>query len=440
MDEIITRSKNYTSELEYYAIGAICIEPEALKHAGGLVADDFTIVPCREIYRAAMEAYVSGKPFDAALATVPIQDKVENPAEFVAKCMEATGGTIWNFETHAAMIHMEAELRRLKSSAWNAIQSCDDGMELAATLMQACRDHMTGKSGKMRSMLELMDEAADTLFEGKQPKRVDTGFPKLDSLLMGLRPGNLVILAARPGVGKSAFAQDIAENVARRGQKTVIYSMEMKGDELSERWISKASAVSMNSILRRQFNPDEVRRVSDGCNVLSTLPIFVCDESNVSPERIRRDMINMDGVELVIVDYVGLMESGAGKKGYENRNLELGAISRGLKKLAVELNIPILMLSQLNREIDDKTQPELRHLRDSGELEQNANKILFLWNIDEDERRVGVSVAKNRQGRKGVVQMIFDSEHMAFAECAYDVDIPKDTKERKRRRWDDKDD
>ena len=162
----------------------------------------------------------------------------------------------------------------------------------------------------------------------------------------------------------------------------------------------------------------------DAANVLSSLPIIVNDETNVAPSKVRTEALEIGDAELIIVDYVGLMESDGGKRAKENRNLELGSISRDLKKLAGELDIPVLMLCQLNRDVDEMTMPELRHLRDSGELEQNANKILFLWKIDEDLQTVGVSVAKNRQGKKGIVQMLFDGEHMRFLERYEDLSLP----------------
>ena len=124
--------------------------------------------------------------------------------------------------------------------------------------------------------------------------------------------------------------------------------------------------------------------MNDAASYLYGLPIIVNDEANVSPAKVRSTAVEISDLELIIVDYVGLMESDGGKRAKENRNLELGSISRDLKKLAAELQIPIIMLCQLNREIDDETMPELRHLRDSGELEQNANKIIFIWNLDKD--------------------------------------------------------
>lgn len=438
MDELLGMTIPRNTQAEMAVIGSLLVDPRCARSViKELLADDFYSKVNRDAYEVMQTMYAAGEPIDPITVMGKINERGvydENIEQYLADAMKLTP-TAANAAEYARIVKETAALRRIKEKASEAIVSGENSAELANALIKICRDNLSGGSGKMRSMLELMNESADTLFNGAEPKKIDTGFQRLDALLMGLRPGNLVILAARPGVGKSAFAQDIAENVAKKGKKIVIYSMEMKGDELSERWIAKTSGVEMDSILKRKFEESEIKKISDSFEYLSALPISVCDEANVSPDRVRRDMMNMDGVEMVIVDYVGLMEANDRKKGFESRNLELGAISRELKKLAVELDIPILMLCQLNREIDDKQQPGLRHLRDSGELEQNANKVIFLWNIDEDSQTVGVSVAKNRQGRKGIVQMHFDSAHMRFTEMEYDMDLPE-AKERRRRRWD----
>jgi replicative DNA helicase len=420
-------------------IGAMLIDSRCVPDvAATLTADDFYDTLNQNIYEAMYVMHSAGEAIDPVTVIEQMRTRgtyTEDCEKYMSDVMRVTP-TAANVLSYADIVKDRAVLRRLKAQAWDAIQNCENGMEMAATLMQISRDHTQGKTGKIHSMAELMNSMADIMFTG-QAKRLDTGFKKLDYLLMGMRPGNLVILAARPGVGKSAFAQDIAENIAGRGKKVVIYSMEMKWDELSERWLSKTAKVPMDSIIQRKFSEDDVRSIVDGFQYLSKLPIYVCDEANVSPEKVRNDMINVDGLDLIIVDYVGLMEASGKKKGFENRNLELGQISRELKKLAVELNIPILMLCQLNREIDDETKPEMRHLRDSGELEQNANKIMFLWNFDKETKTVGVSVSKNRQGKTGVVQMVFDSEYMHFFEREQDIEPPSKSARSGGKRWED---
>jgi replicative DNA helicase len=319
-------------------------------------------------------------------------------------------------------LHQAAEEIRLFHAVQDALSECD-AKDLPSELIRIGQDAVRGSLGKRRTMQELVMQ----LFEGFSSgptRRLDTGFQKLDGYLMGMRPGNLVILAARPGVGKSAFAMQIAENVAKAGKKVIVYSMEMKGEELTERLIANHSGVPMDHIIQHEFEKADWQKMTDAANELYKLPIIVNDEANVAPSKVRTEALEIGDAELIVVDYVGLMESDGGKRAKENRNLELGSISRDLKKIAAELEIPVLMLCQLNRDVDEMTMPELRHLRDSGELEQNANKILFLWKIDEEQQTVGVSVAKNRQGKKGIVQMLFDGEHMRFLERYEDIPMP----------------
>lgn len=421
----------YKNRLEQHVIGALLIEPRMVKDVMGfLTASDFSYKSCAAVYAFALDKYTKGEAFDPVIAMESVAGLEADPQKFLADCMTITGGTWVNGTKHAELLHQAADDIRLYHSVQQALDNCD-GKELPAELMRIAQDANKGRLGKRRSMQELVSQ----LFEGfdKGPsKRLDTGFKRLDGLLMGFRPGNLIILAARPGVGKSAFAMQMAENMAKAGKKVLVYSLEMSGDELSERWMAKTSGVQMDHIIQHEFDDKDWPRMSEAAQYLYTLPIIVNDESNVSPAKVRTEALEISDLECIIVDYVGLMESDGGKRAKENRNLELGSISRDLKKLAAELEIPIVMLCQLNREIDDETQPELRHLRDSGELEQNANKILFIWNIDKEEETVGVSVAKNRQGKKGVVQMFFQSDYMRFVERERDHELPTVSKSKRK--------
>lgn len=413
----------YKQRLEISVIGSIMIEPRVIKEMiGFLNASDFDMKPCAAVYAWAMDRYGSGEPIDPTIALESIQGIIEEPDKFLANCMNETGGTYVNGPYHAELLHKAAEDIRLYHGVEQALRECD-AKDLPAELIRLGQDAVRGNLGKRRTMNELVNQLFDSFSSGPT-KRVDTGFQKLDGYLMGMRPGNLVILAARPGVGKSAFAMQIAENVAKTGKKVVVYSMEMKGEELAERLIANHSGVPMDHIIQHEFEKADWQKMTDAANELYKLPIIVNDEANVAPSKVRTEALEIGDAELIVVDYVGLMESDGGKRAKENRNLELGSISRDLKKIAAELEIPVLMLCQLNRDVDEMTMPELRHLRDSGELEQNANKIMFLWKIDEEQQTVGVSVAKNRQGKKGIVQMLFDGEHMRFLERYEDLPLP----------------
>lgn len=231
-----------------------------------------------------------------------------------------------------------------------------------------------------------------------------------------------MIVAARPSVGKSAFALDLAETAARAGHKTLVFSLEMQNEELAERLAARRSGVPMGKLIDRTLSDDDTAQIAAACDGLSRLPLQFCDRSNTTTSQIRQAARATKGLELLVVDYAGLLR--ADRKS-ENRNFELGQISRDLKNLASELRVPVVLLCQLNRSVDEMTEPTPAALRDSGELEQNASKILFLWKVDRENGIIGVSVAKNRRGRTGSVQMVFDGSQMRFTELTQKVPAPK---------------
>lgn len=421
----------YKQRLETSVVGSILIEPRTVRDMMGfLTASDFDSRACAAIYSFALDKVNSGEVFDPVIATECLQGLVEKPADFVASCITMTGGTYVNGAAHAELLHQAAESIRLYEGV-QAILNEKEAKDIPTELIKIAQDAMRGKLGKRRTLNELVNQYFDSLNEGP-PKRTNTGFQKLDSYMMGMRAGNLVILAARPGVGKSAFAMQIAENVARAGKKVLVYSLEMKGEELTERLLANHSGIPLDVVVQRDVKSEQFdnRAMNRAVDELFRLPIIINDEANVAPSKVRTEALEIGDVGFIVVDYVGLMESDGGRNTKENRNLELGSISRDLKKIAVELDIPILMLCQLNREVGEGEKPEIRNLRDSGELEQNANKIMFIWKIDEEQQTVGVYVAKNRQGKTGVVQMIFDGEHMRFLERYEDIEIKKPSRKK----------
>lgn len=425
----------YTPDLEYSVIGALCIDPRCFPTVcGKLTASDFQIRACGIVYQAASEIIAEGKPFDPVIATASLDGQIDDPESFIRNCMELCPTTA-NAELHAEYIHRNAAVLDLHDKINETLDTCDDDL-LAETLAGICQDFLRGKTGKGCNMFELMNRMADALGE-PIGKRLDTGFPRLDGILKGMWAGNLVLLGARPGCGKSAFGLDIARTVAQRGNKVMFFSLEMDREELAERWIANKGTVLMDSIIDRRFSDKQIKNYMDACSDLSGLPIIVEDEPNLTVAKIRSKARAQTDVDLIIVDYIGLMQS---TKKYENRNLEVGAISRELKNLASELHIPILALSQLKRDRDPYSQPSLSDLRDSGELEQNANKVLFIWNVDEEQQIVGVSVAKNRRGKTGAVQMKFQSDFMRFIEMAEDIPTPGKNSKRGTSRYDDDDD
>lgn len=412
-----------SEEFEYSVIGAICIDSRMVdKLVPILSADDFTIAACADIYEAAADAISRGKSFDAVYAADVISKRIVDSTGFVANCMDVCP-TLTNAESHAREIHKRAQMRNLNNLVTEKL-FCVEGQDpqaLAADIATVCQSFLaTGTTNRYSTMTEAVTKVYNRVTSTEKVERIDTGFAKLDSMLKGLPKGSLTFIGARPAVGKSAFALSIAEYAAKVCGTTMLYSLEMTDDENAERLIAKHSGIEMDKLIDCKLDRQESTALINTCGSLSKIPLYIFDNPNAKPSDVRKDYHALKNVKLIIVDYIGLMDSD--KKFRDNRNLELGAISRDLKNLAKELDIPIICLSQLNREKGENEEPKLRDLRDSGELEQNASKVMFLWEIeafDDGTKHVGVSVAKNRRGRLGAVKMQFNGAYMEFIEIDY---------------------
>lgn len=436
-DELsLSYALSYNQDMEFSVVGACFIDPRFLdKTAGCISAEDFMNPVCAALYGAAAKARNDGDMLDPVAAQDVIRDKVPDASGFIAKCMELCP-SVTSAEGHAGYIHASAKDRRLRTKIDEALSE-SKGDDLATQIAGICQDYISGRLGRSRTMAQTLDGALDAL--GAPPAgRVETGFKRTDALLKGLRGGNFVLIAARPAVGKSTYAQNIAMNVARSGKSVLLYSLEMSNEELGERIISSASGVPLDNVTDHTLTDQSWRRISEACQSLYDLPLIINDDPGVTVSKIRAEARVTRNLGLIIIDFMTLLKS---ERRYDSRNLEVGALSRELKLLAMELDIPIIALSQLNRNVSETERPRLADLRDSGELEQNANKVIFLWNIDEEQSIKGLAIAKNRQGRCGAVQMRFWGDQMRFMEMRPEEEIwSKTTPPRKKRsKWDDDD-
>ena len=409
-------------DLELSVIGAICIDPRCLTaiRETGLSADDFRNTACSCLFDAAVEAADRGKTIDAVILAEALAGIVNNPNHFITECMEICP-TAANAPLHAKLLHQKAVAARFRQALQTALAE-EEGAALASTVAGLSQDFLTKHESKRFSSLSEACAAVYRRLDAPTPEgRIDTGFPKLDALLKGLWPGQLCIIGARPGVGKSAFALHLAETAARSEKRVLLFSLEMTADEIAERLIARSGTATLDTLIDGTTNFRRVQEIGNACKSLSALPLTICDQPDLSIAQVRAKARMFPDVSLIIVDYLGLMQTSR----RDNRNLELGELSRALKNLASELGIPIVALSQLNRGTDENEQPSLRSLRDSGEIEQDAAKVVLLWSIDRTTGTVGVSVAKNRRGATGVVQMHFDGAHMRFCELETEYMSPK---------------
>lgn len=429
---------NYMSacmDYETYVIGALCLEKNLVnKITGTLSVDDFQSDVCRAIYQAAITANSERTNFDAIVAANSLSEIMTaiDAKQFVLEAMQITP-TAGNIELHAEEIHKAAQTRALRASMFDVVNGTNDPTEIAASLMSICNTQLkSNKSKRLGTLGDAVSKYYGIKSGNVKEARIDTGYRQLDNLLCGMMGTDLILIAARPSVGKSALALDIAKNAAWGGHKTLFYSYEMASTELAERLIARDSRVDMDTLIALKANTGDAKTwesINKTCARLSGLPLLINDNSRTTVNRIRSDLYANPDIEIVFVDYITLMPID-GK--YANRNLEVGAISRELKMLAQELKIPIIAVSQLNREADEAKRPKLSNLRDSGSLEQDANKILFLWRRDvEDHDSLVVSIAKNRRGHCGDVDMSFDGSLMEFQELESEyITKPKASKRR----------
>ena len=258
---------------------------------------------------------------------------------------------------------------------------------------------------------------------------VPTGFIDLDNMLTGLHPGELIIVGARPAMGKTSFAMNLAEYACvNKGKVTAVFTMEMPREQIAMRMLCSDARVDMQRVRRGTLKDDDWTRIAESLGPLSAAPMYIDDTSGLSPSQLRsrcRRLMMDKGLDLVVVDYLGLMRSDSKA---ENRQLEVSEISRRLKAIALELKIPIVACAQLSRANKDRIdkRPMLSDLRDSGSIEQDADVVMFLhreeyYNKDTEDKNIGeVIVSKQRSGPLGTVKLAWLSEYTTFANLARD--------------------
>lgn len=410
----------YSPEAEQAVLGAMLIDAGCVKDVlKNLAEDDFYIETNREIFRVIRRMHTEAKPIDGVTVAAEMERTGvyhENTRSYLVQLMEVTP-TSANVLEYAKIVKKKAEKTRFLQAVMEALSDDDDPQAAVAAI---CRQKMKARrGGRLKTMSEAMQDAMDSA-SGRKDNRIDTGYPLLDATLKGMWPGQLILIGARPGCGKSAMCMSLAEAAAKEGNTVLYVTAEMLAGEVGERLLAKnVSGLTMDQMIDGVPESDETlwMHIAYEASMEAKLPIFFYDGPDVTVSRIRELALGIENLKMIVVDYLGLM---IGEKRTENRNLELGGISRELKLLASEMEIPIVAAAQLSRTVDETDRPRLSSLRDSGELEQNAVKVIFLWKTDPtDIRQVGCSVAKNRRGRTGDVNFFFEGKKMEFMELSY---------------------
>ena len=279
-----------------------------------------------------------------------------------------------------------------------------------------------GRSAKSKSLSKIATENKGKYFIDNESERTYIGFSKLDDMLGGLEGGDMIVIGARPAVGKSAFVTQITSNLSDQGKRIGFYNLEMQEKQVYERFVVSQSGIGLTRLRRaKKFIGDEKERFDKANEVLEKKDNIVITTGSKSVSEIRAESRHM-GYDIIIIDYLQLLKSDKEYRG--NRYAEVGAISKAIKSLAMELNIPIIALSQLNRvsESRDTKEPTMAELREAGDIEQDASVIILMWNMSNDDKsKKGCKVEKQRQGQTGKVVMNFNGDLMRFEETGESV-------------------
>lgn len=413
----------FNIEAEQSVIGAALIDPEKVlpEIIDVVKPQDFYIGMYSEFYSYVISMTSTGKKIDYVTMASAMEGKVDGDvSQELLKCAEMVPSCA-NAKAYAEIVAKSARARQIQATLMETQYeplTADNVDEVAEKLMATLFEQSEVSQKKGLQPLSAGVTAWYMSLFKKRPDRADTGFRDLDYVLRGMFAGNFTLLAARPAVGKTAFAVQIARHVAETGKVVNIYSCEMEQGEIIERMAADESGVDMDNLIDNetlQGKADAISDIAQAADRLSKLPINISDDASVTVAQIRSQCRMTKNLGLIVVDYIQLLKSSHKS---ESRNVEVGEISRSLKMLANDLKVPVLALSQLSRDIEKRgaanKEPQMSDLRDSGSLEQDANKIMFMYQLDERENHkiVAVKVAKNRRGHVGEVQFLFDGSHM----------------------------
>lgn len=438
-------------ELEEAVLGALMLEGESIISVQEfLTADAFYMESHRTIYKAMEELCSENKPIDLFTVTEKLkkQHKLREVggAQFLAGLTQKVASAM-NIEFHASIIAQKYVQRELiRASTEIQRRSYDESTDVTdlidyaeAEIFKVSEGHVKRDVQGIASIFgKAMKAIEDAHAQGGKMNGVPSGFTRLDELTQGWQPSDLIIIAARPSMGKTAFVLSMARNMAIDHDRPVaFFSLEMSAVQLVMRLIVAESGLSSADVRSGRLNDEQWRHLEQSTRILPSAPIYIDDTPALSIYELRskaRRLKSQHDIQIIIIDYLQLMTANTDNKG--NREQEVASISRGLKSIAKELNIPIIALSQLNRSVESRTgmkRPQLSDLRESGAIEQDADIVAFIhrpeyfgFTQDEDGRPTAgmaeIILAKHRNGATDTVQLRFRKEQARFLD--YDDEAP----------------
>ncbi len=430
----------YNREAEEAVLGSVLINPEAyFEVASFLRPEDFYLVRHRWIWECFTHLYETRTPIDSLTVTEELarrgQLEEAGGAAYISY-LSTNVPTSLHAQTYGRIVEA-ASIRRQMMSAANQIAklaikedtTVEDIMDEAEKAIFGVSERRLERDLKtIRAVLgEYYDHLEEIVLRGEEMAGIPTGFIDLDRLLVGLQPSDFIIVAGRPGMGKTAFLLSVAKYVAQVKRKHVaIFSMEMSNEQLVQRLLSQETGIDSQKLRTAQLDADEWQILTQAIESLRNVQIFLDDTPALTPLQMRTKCRRLHlefGLDLVLVDYLQLMSSGMR---HENRVQEVSYLSRNMKILARELNVPVVVAAQLSRAVEQRAdkEPQLSDLRESGSLEQDADVVIFLHRPAEykndplKQSIIELRVAKHRNGPVGSLELVFRDKIAKFENAA----------------------
>lgn len=433
-------------EAEQSVLGAILLDSQCMDRVAEILPSPqyFYLANHKLIYSVMMDMFTVGHAIDFITVLERLKQEKEfdetNGKSYLLQLAQIVP-SISNVEIYAKIVRDKYDVRSLMLAARDIIEDTSHGNEDSATLLDSAEqkifDIRQGKNvqGLQRideiiiqtfDRLDLLNSADSDLYKG-----ISTGIKNLDNVITGLNRSDLILLAARPGMGKTSFALNIARSVSVVSGRTVaFFSLEMSKEQLSSRLLSTEGLIEGQRLRTGKLTPEEWTRLIEAGDILSRAKIYIDDTPGITIPEMKAKLRRLRGIDLVVIDYLQLMSTG---RRTDNRVQEISEITRNLKIMAKELNVPVITLSQLSRasEKRDDHRPQLSDLRDSGSIEQDADIVLFLYregyydkggdDAEETDKNSGECiVAKNRHGESATVKLHWQGEFMRFTAQEYE--------------------
>ncbi len=429
----------YSLDAENAVLGAILMESSCMDRVAIILPkpDYFYSSSNRIVYSVIMDLYNLSKPIDYITVLESLRNNEDfdtaNGRQYLLQVAQSVP-SISNVEYYANIVREKYEIRTLIINSREIIEDATNSDYSSEQLLDLAEQKIFDiRNGKSTSGLQKIDEIIIQTFDrldlvnspDSDEKAISTGISSLDNVITGLNRSDLILLAARPGMGKTSFALNIAKNAAIKEKRVVaFFSLEMSREQLASRLLSTEGKIEGSKLRTGKLNSDEWVRLVEAGEILSKTKIYFDDTPGITVPEMKAKLRRLKKVDLVVIDYLQLMSSA---RRIDNRVQEISEITRSLKIMAKELNIPVMTLSQLSRASDQRAEhrPQLSDLRDSGSIEQDADIVLFLYregyytqddkeNEDNNKNSGECIVAKNRHGESRTVPLYWQGEYMRF--------------------------